>query len=310
MRRPGPMAVAIALGLVYLIWGSVYLAVRLVIDETPPLGAMGLRFLLAAVLVGGYLVVRRGWRALRLTARQCGGVVFLGILLLGMGNGLTSVGQEHGVSSGGAALLVASAPLWIALLRIGSGDRPPVLGIVGVLVGFGGLLVLVLGGGTGVGALPVLGVTVMLVSALAWSFGSWIRPRVPLPGDPLASATWQLVVAGVLLSAVGWAGGEGFHGGLSVTGWGAFAYLVVIVSVVGFSAYLWLLQHVPISLVSTHAYVNPVVAVALGALVLGEPVRPAVLIGGGIVVLAVVLVIGAERPSRRQVAAPESAADG
>ncbi|MTD12504.1 EamA family transporter [Nakamurella sp. YIM 132087] len=302
--RAGPGQIGVALGLVYVIWGSVYLAVRLVIDETPPLTAMGARFLIAAVLLGGYVWWRRGFRSFRLSGRQIAGVILMGLCLLAIGNGLTSLGQQHGVSSGGAALLVASAPLWIALLRTASGDRPPWLGLLGVLVGFGGLVVLVLGGGAGVGPLPALGVGVMLVSAFCWSLGSWIRPRVPLPADPLVGATYQLAVAGVTLATAGLVSGEPFDPHLSVRGWGAMAYLVVVVSIVGFSAYTWLLQHAPVSVVSTHAYVNPVVAVLLGAVVLHEPVTAAVLVGGGVVVLAVVLVIGAEQRARRRNRSP------
>lgn len=299
-RRAGKGAIAFALFLVYVIWGSIYLAIRLVIDEVPPLGSMGARFLLAALLMAAFLAFRGGWRRLRLTWRETAGASFLGVLLLACGNGLTSVGQLHGVPSGVTALLVAMVPLWICIYRTLSGDRPRVLELAGVGVGLIGLAVLVLPHGGEHAGLPLVGVAVIVLSSVSWSFGSWIKPRIWLPRDVYVSATYQLLAAGAAMTLASVATGERLHGEIGLRAWGAFGYLVVFGSIVGFTAYAWLLHHAPLSLVATHTYVNPVVAVALGSIALSEPVTPALVIGGAVVLVSVVLVVSAHaRPRRR-----------
>jgi drug/metabolite transporter (DMT)-like permease len=296
--RAGRGAIACALFLVYVIWGSVYLAIRLVIEEVPPLGSMGARFLLAGALMAAFLACRGGWMRLRLTWREAAGAAFLGVLLLACGNGLTSVGQLHGVPSGVTALLVAMVPLWICLYRTLAGDRPRVLELVGVGVGLIGLAVLVLPHGGEQSRFPVIGVAVIVLSSLSWSFGSWIKPRVWLPRDVYVTAAYQLLAAGAAMSLASVATGERLDGAIGPRAWGAFGYLVVFGSIVGFTAYAWLLHHAPLSLVATHTYVNPVVAVALGSVVLSEPVTPALMIGGAIVLVSVVLVVSAHARTR------------
>ncbi|HET7399092.1 MAG TPA: EamA family transporter [Intrasporangium sp.] len=296
--QAGRARVWFALGLVYLVWGSVYLAIRLVIDEAPALASMGVRFLLAGALMAGFLAVRSGVRRLRVTLHELAGMAFMGVTLLAIGNGMTSVGQLKGVPSGVAALLIAMVPLWIALFRTLSGDRPPLLSLLGAGVGLGGLAILVLRQGSSAGALPLAGVGVILVSSLSWSFGSWVQPRIWLPRDVFVSSTYQLLAAGVALFLAALLSGERFSADIGPRAWGALGYLVVVGSLVGFTAYAWLLQHAPISLIATHTYVNPVVAVLLGWLVLGEPVTSTLLLGGGVVIAAVVLVVSAERPAR------------
>ncbi|SNT11855.1 EamA family transporter [Rhodococcoides kyotonense] len=297
-RPAGRGAVALALGLVYVIWGSIYLAVRLVITELPPLGSMGLRFIAAGLLMGLFLGIRSGFGQFALTWRQCLGVVFMGTILLAMGNGLTSLGQLKGVPSGITALIIATVPLWIAMYRTISGDRPSAMSLIGVGAGLAGLIFLISAGpGVDGGGLPLVGVVIILISSLSWSFGSWIQPRIWLPRSPFVAATYQLVVAGSVMSLGALAVGESFDGTVGTRTWGALAYLVLIGSIIGFTSYVWLLGNAPVSLVATHAYVNPVVAIFLGWLVLSEPVTVPVLIGGGVVVLSVILVVGGERAS-------------
>lgn len=302
----GRGAVALALSLVYLIWGSIYLAIRLVIEEVPPLGSMGARFLLAALLMAVFLAVRRGWRRLLVTRREAGGAAFLGVLLLACGNGLTSVGQLHGVPSGVTALLVAMVPVWICIYRAVSGDRPRALELAGVGVGLIGLAVLVLPTGGDRSSLPLVGAAVIVLSSLSWSFGSWIKPRLWLPQDVYVGATYQLLTAGAAMMLVSVVTRERFGGEIGLRAWGAFGYLVIFGSVVGFTAYAWLLHHAPLSLVATHTYVNPVVAVALGSVVLSEPVTPALVVGGVVVLMSVVLVVSAQARLRRGRAADRS----
>ena len=302
----GRGAIAFALSLVYLIWGSIYLAIRLVIEEVPPLGSMGARFLLAALLMAVVLAVRGGWRRLLVTRREAGGAAFLGVLLLACGNGLTSVGQLHGVPSGVTALLVAMVPVWICLYRAVSGDHPRALELAGVGVGLVGLAVLVLPSGSERSSLPLVGVAVIGLSSLSWSFGSWIKPRLWLPQDVYVGATYQLLAAGAAMMLASVVTRERFGGEIGLRAWVAFGYLVVLGSVVGFTAYAWLLHHAPLPLVATHTYVNPVVAVALGSVVLSEPVTPALLVGGVVVLVSVVLVVSAQARSRRGRAADRS----
>ncbi|KDE11714.1 MULTISPECIES: EamA family transporter [Rhodococcus] len=302
----GRGAVALALSLVYLIWGSIYLAIRLVIEEVPPLGSMGARFLLAALLMAVFLAVRRGWRRLLVTRREAGGAAFLGVLLLACGNGLTSVGQLHGVPSGVTALLVAMVPVWICIYRAVSGDRPRALELAGVGVGLIGLAVLVLPTGGDRSSLPLVGAAVIVLSSLSWSFGSWIKPRLWLPQDVYVGATYQLLAAGAAMMLASVVTRERFGGEIGLRAWGAFGYLVIFGSVVGFTAYAWLLHHAPLSLVATHTYVNPVVAVALGSVVLSEPVTPALVVGGVVVLMSVVLVVSAQARLRRGRAADRS----
>ncbi|CCW10842.1 EamA family transporter [Rhodococcus aetherivorans] len=302
----GRGAVALALSLVYLIWESIYLAIRLVIEEVPPLGSMGARFLLAALLMAVFLAVRRGWRRLLVTRREAGGAAFLGVLLLACGNGLTSVGQLHGVPSGVTALLVAMVPVWICIYRAVSGDRPRALELAGVGVGLIGLAVLVLPTGGDRSSLPLVGAAVIVLSSLSWSFGSWIKPRLWLPQDVYVGATYQLLAAGAAMMLASVVTRERFGGEIGLRAWGAFGYLVIFGSVVGFTAYAWLLHHAPLSLVATHTYVNPVVAVALGSVVLSEPVTPALVVGGVVVLMSVVLVVSAQARLRRGRAADRS----
>jgi drug/metabolite transporter (DMT)-like permease len=304
--------VAVCLGLVWVLWGSVYLAIRLVVDEVDPFQAMAQRFLLAGLILTAILLARRGWAGLRVTRRQLGPLVLTGLLLLGLGNGFQALAQVRGLPSGVAALIVAAVPAWAVLLRSARGDRPSPATLLGVAVGFAGLGVLVvLGRGLG-GSMPLVGVALCVGSSLAWALGSYLQGEVELPDDVFTIAAYQQLVAAACSVVLATATRERFSVDYSVRGWLALAYLVVACSIVAFLAFAWLLTHVPLSLTSTHAYVNPVVAVVLGWLVLAEPIGLPVLLGGGIVVGAVVLIVNAERrptPSRRGVA-EEPEADG
>ena len=305
-RPAAPTAVAVwtALITVYLVWGSTYLAIRVVVDTAPPLLAMGARFLAAGLLLAAFLLVRRGRSALRVTRRQLGGAALVGVLLLLCGNGGVAVAEQT-VPSGIAALLVAATPLWLVVLRRLARDRIARLTLVGTLVGFVGIAVLVLPGGlTSPDGSPVRawGLVVVVVAAACWALGSFLSSRIPMPGDAFVATTWEMLAGGVGLLLSGSVSGELADldlGGVSGAAWAWLAYLVLVGSLVAFSAYVWLLAHAPISLTATYAYVNPVVAVLLGALVLGEPITAAVVAGGAVVVLGVGLVVTSERPGRR-----------
>ena len=294
----------VCLAVVWVLWGSVYLGIRLVINEVDPFQAMAQRFLLAGLLLAVIVTVRRGPGALRVTRPQLKSLILTGALLLGFGNGLQALAQVNGLPSGVTALVVAAVPAWAVLLRLLLGDRPPPLTVAGVVVGFGGMVALVLLG-QGVGeSLPVIGVVLCLASSLSWTVGSYLQGVIDLPADAFVIATYQQLVAcgcSVLLAV---ADGEGFSMAYSTRGWLALIYLVVACSIVAFLAFTWLLTHVPLSLTATHAYINPVVAVVLGWAILSEPIGSPVLIGGGLVVASVMLVVSAER---RPVVAEEPA---
>jgi drug/metabolite transporter (DMT)-like permease len=286
------MRVWAALGAIYLIWGSTYLAIRLMVETVPPALGAGVRF----VIAGGAMVAFLMWRSsARVSARELGWCLVVGALLAAGGNGLVTV-AERDVPSGLAALLIASEPLIIVMLRGMTGDRADRATLGGVALGFVGVAILMLPGGRP-DDVP-LGMTLLVVVAAAsWALGSFISPRVSLPRDPLVSTAWSLLLGGAILTAAGLIGGEGgdVHvGEFSTKSILALAYLVVVGSIVAFSCYSWLLANAPISRVSTYAYVNPVIAVALGALFLSESVAAVTIVGMGLVIASVVVIVRRE----------------
>ncbi len=312
---PSILAVWGALVTVYVVWGSTYLAIRVVVDTAPPLLAMGARFLAAGVLLAAFLTLRRGRSALRVTRRQLGGAALVGLLLLLCGNGGVALAEQT-VPSGIAALLVAATPLWLVVLRRAARDRVAGRTLLGTLVGFVGIAVLVLPGGLeSPDGTPVRagGLVVVVVAAACWALGSFLSSRIAMPADAFVATTWEMLAGGAGLVLSGSATGELADldlGAVSGAAWAWLVYLVLVGSLVAFSAYVWLLANAPISLTATYAYVNPVVAVALGALVLDEPVTAAVLAGGAVVVAGVGLVVRSERPGRRARAEPQPVGAG
>jgi drug/metabolite transporter (DMT)-like permease len=297
-RRPAALTgpVVPALLVVYLLWGSVYVAVRVVVEDAPPLTSIGVRYVVAGAILAVVAVARGGCGALRLTRRTALGCLLLAVLLPVLTNGLVSLAESEGVPAGTAALLSAMTPVSIVVLRLAVRDRPPSWTLAGVVVGFAGLAVLLVGGGSA-HSFPVGPSLVVVLSANFWALGSFLQPRLVLPGSALVTATYELLLGGLLLLASGLATGEPLTLDYRARTWWLLG-LMTLSSTVAFGCYVWLLANAPISLVSTHAYVNPVVAVALGWLLLSEPVTAPIAVGGCIVVLAVVIVISAERPPR------------
>ena len=258
-----PLAVALALSAVYLVWGSTYLAIRFALEGGwPPLLMGGVRFIVAGSFL--YAVLRlRGTPAP--TRMQWRNTAFVGLLLLAVGNGLVCVAEQT-VSSGLAAVAVASMPLWMALFSALRGDRPRRVEWIGLGVGFAG--VAWLNAGSSLTATPT-GLVALLVAAVAWAYGSvWSRGR-DLP-SPFMGAAAQMLCGGVAMLAVGLLLGERFDGWPDARGLLSVGYLASVGSLVGFSAYIWLLHHVRPALAGSYAYVNPVIAVLLGAWLAGE----------------------------------------
>ncbi|TCC43250.1 EamA family transporter [Kribbella sindirgiensis] len=285
-----------ALAVVYVVWGSTYLAIRVVVEaEIPPMLGMATRFLTAALLMAAGLALKSGWQRLRITRREAIGAATVGILLLAFGNGAVAIAEQT-VPSGLAALLVAAIPLWLMLLRVGGGERPRSMTWVGVLIGFGGAALLALSGGN-TSAKP-LSVAILVVGTICWATGSRYAPRLGLPRDPLVTALYEMVFGGTAMVLLGVLRGEPgrlhldrIHG----SGWIALGYLVVFGSLLAYTAYSYLLANAPISLVGTYAYVNPAVAVFLGWLILSESLTWQILLGGAVIIVGVALVVTSER---------------
>ncbi len=291
----------IALGVVYVLWGSTYLANRLILGAVPPLLVSGFRFFVGGGLLAVIVAAAAGRSAYRMTRAQFGTTVLSGLLLPAWGNGLVVIAQQ-GVSSGLAALLIAAVPLWIVILRAVTGDRPRAATIGGVTVGMVGLAVLVLAGPASGGAQGTTwwGPWLVLLASLGWATGTFATTRLPAPANPFALAAVQMLTGGVVLSGIGLGIGERLDAAVVPTAsWVAWIYLSVVVTLGAFSAYAFALASLPVSTVATYAYVNPVIAVALGAVVVGERFTAVQLAGAAVVLLAVVLVVSAERPKRR-----------
>jgi drug/metabolite transporter (DMT)-like permease len=294
-----------ALLIVYVVWGSTYLGIRISVETIPPYLGAALRFASAGLLLGAIIAIRRGPRALRVTGRQLLAASVVGVLLLAGGNGMVVVAEAHGVPSGIAALLVATVPLLVVVLRLITGDRPRVATLAGVLVGFAGLVTLVGSQGAG-GSVPVGWALLVVAAATSWAVGSFLSRPLPLPPDPFVASVYEMIAGAVVLGLGGVVAGERLPAHVSGRSWLALGYLIVAGSVVAFTSYVWLLSNAPISLVSTYAYVNPAVAVALGALVVEEPITRPVLLSGLVIVIGVALVVSTERRRKASPSTGES----
>ena len=292
-RRPHA-AIWGALLIVYVVWGSTYLGIKVVVDTVPPLLAAGTRFVAAGLLLAGVLLaLRRPWRA---TRREALSAAAIGVALLTVGVGLVHVAEQR-IDSGVAAVIAGTVPLQVVLWRTLAGERVRRATIACAVVGLLGLAVIVVPAGLDGGATAV-GLATMLCGTLAWSRGSFTSGRLRLPPDPFVTTTIEMLAGGAVLLVVAAAAGE--LGRVDQDDWTAdalvaWAYLVVFGSVIAFTAYAWLLHHAPISRVVTHQYVNPLVALALGAMLLDERPTATTLLGAGVIVLAVVGTLRVER---------------
>jgi drug/metabolite transporter (DMT)-like permease len=292
---PPEWRVWLALWTVYIVWGSTYLGIRVVVDTAPPLISAGARFASAGLLVYAFLFLKHGREGVRLSLRQAAGASAVGVCLVLGGNGMVSIAEQT-VPSSFAALIYASIPLWIVLFRAFARERPSNATLVGVGVGYLGLAILLLPGGRP-GDVSVGWALVLCAGAFSWAIGSFYSRQLPLPDDAALAMATTTIGGGALALIVGFLVGEGSDldfGALSARSLVGFVYLVLIGSVVGFSAYVWLLKNAPISKVATYAYVNPVVALFLGWLILSEDIRLSSLIGAAIIVASVAFVVTRE----------------
>jgi drug/metabolite transporter (DMT)-like permease len=287
-----------ALGIVYLVWGSTYLAIRIAIETLPPFLMAATRFLVAGSVLFVFSTMRRRGRAQDpIGPAQWRAAAIVGAALLLGGNGGV-VWAERRIASGVAALLVAMLPLWMAILdRVCFGRRLSRRGMLGVALGFCGLVLLV--GRVDRGGVDPVGALVCMLASFSWAAGSVYARTAPLPHRPLVATAMEMLAGGSLLAVVGVAAGELGRVQLdafSIRSVLALAYLIVFGSLLAFSAYIWLLHSAPLPLVATYAYVNPVVAVMLGWALLDEPITPQMMLAGAIIVIAVALIAGAAPP--------------
>jgi drug/metabolite transporter (DMT)-like permease len=266
----------------------------------PAFTSAAVRFLLAGAILGVAARVRKGRAAWRIERPRVRNAAVCGALTLAGGNGVLVLAETR-VPSGLAALLVAVVPLWLVLLRRFVGDRTPALTLAGVLVGLAGVALLLLPGSGGK-HFDVAYAALILLAALSWSMGSLLVTRTTVPDEPAMLSSIEMVAGGAVLLVAAASRGEfaRLHlGDISTKSWLSLAYLVVFGSIVAFSAYLYALANAPTSLVATYAYVNPVVAVALGVMLAGEHLTSSEVAGGLVIVASVVLVVSAEGRRRR-----------
>jgi drug/metabolite transporter (DMT)-like permease len=292
----------VALAIVYVVWGSTYFAIAVVVETMPPLLTAALRHVLAGLAMAAWLFARER-EAFRVTRPQFWNAALVGTLLLGGGNGFVMLG-ERTVPSGLAALIIASVPLWIVVMRLLKGDRIGADVIGGVALGLVGVGILVVPGGLD-GTTDLVGLLMILIATLSWAFGTFLSPRLQMPRNVFASIAIQMLAAGIACAIAGVAIGEPQQmdpSRFSTDSLVGLAYLVIVASLVAYSAYTWLLQNAPVSLVSTYAYVNPVIAVFLGTVFLAEPLASTTIAGAALIVAAVAFIVTRTGAARRAAA--------
>jgi drug/metabolite transporter (DMT)-like permease len=287
------LRVIAAFAALYVIWGSTYLAIRVTLDSMSPGSSAAARFVIAGPLL--LLLTRLSGQSIVPPRRELVSLGIIGCLLLVGGNGLV-VWSEQYVASGLAALTVATTPLWIAIFGalLPRGERVPASGWLGVLLGLIGLGVLLWPNLSAGASSELFGEAALLLATLCWTGGSLYSKRVVFTVPPLVATGWEMLIAGVVLSLIAATAGEFSHFAPTRAGWLALAYLAVFGSCTAFTAFGWLLRHVPAAKVMTYAYVNPVIAVLLGCALRNEPFTTSMALGTPIIVIAVALVTTAK----------------
>jgi drug/metabolite transporter (DMT)-like permease len=284
--------VALSFALVYVLWGSTYLAMRIAVRDLPPFVIGATRYLISGPLM--LAACAMAGRKIRLTRSDFWRLLAIGMCLLSIGNMGVLWGEKY-VSSGLAALVVAVVPIWVVAIEawIYRAGRMSAKGLFGLATGMGGLLVLMwprLTAGTHLGRLELIGCGILSVGAVAWALGSVFSHRFELSVDVFVAAAWQMTLGGSINLLIGLATGQFHQGRWTASVMLSIAYLIVCGSWIGFTAYIWLLEHVPTPKVATYAYVNPIVAVFLGWLLLNERVDGFMLVGTVIIIGSVALV--------------------
>jgi drug/metabolite transporter (DMT)-like permease len=300
-RSPAaPLAIWLGLITLYFVWGSTYLGIKISVESIPAFLMGAVRFLIAGGLLLAWSAARDGRDALRISRRELRDSFVVGTALLGGGMGMVALAEQT-VPSGITALLIALMPAWVAVLgRAFFGERLPRVVILGIVVGLVGVAILVAPSG-GRLTLDPGGLAAVLFSPISWASGSlYASHRARLPSRPLVATALQMLSGAVALGLASLATGElgAFSpGAVSANSAWALLYLVVVGSLVAYTTYVWLLRVAPLSKIATYAYVNPVVAFILGALLLGEPISPRTVVAAVVIVAAVALIVTARSRS-------------
>jgi drug/metabolite transporter (DMT)-like permease len=305
MAAPARWKFLTALWTVYLVWGSTYFAIKITVRTLPPFLSAGGRFLLAGSLLA--LILLALGRSLRVSLRELAASAALGTALLALGVGVVTLAETH-IDSSTAAMIAGSVPLQVILLRTIARERVALATRLSVFAGLAGLALVVIPGGEG--ASSAVGLALALAASISWSLGSFFGHRLPLPEDGFVASTWEMLSAGLVLLVLGAARGEvgSVHPSeISLESVLAWLYLGIFGTLVAFTAYTWLLRSAPISKVVTHQYVNPVVAIALGALVLDEQLTLAIGAGAALIVGSVFVAVRSENAAARKLRSPGTA---
>jgi drug/metabolite transporter (DMT)-like permease len=291
------LKVILAFALVYVFWGSTYLAIGIADDEhLPPFVMCSIRFLIAGPIMMAACAVMG--RHIRVTREQLGRLAIIGCMLLVGGNGGLAWAEQY-VPTGFAALIIAITPIWFVLLEAFAfrGDRLSRRGVTGVVLGICGIAVLFwpkFEYRETLGVMQLVCATTLLFSSFSWAFGSVLSRKWQLAVDPFVATAWEMIFAGLGHIVLSLVTGQYRHAVFTHRGMMAVLYLVIFGSLVGYSAYVWLLKHVPTPKVATYAYVNPIVAVFLGWLILHERIDVYIGMGSAVIVVAVALVTTAQ----------------
>ena len=294
------ISITASLGIIYFVWASTYVGIAFMVEEIPPHTGSGFRFVTAGLLISLVILLTKGPKALFVNKKQIRNAMFIGFILIGLATPLIAVSAQY-IDSGLIALLVAMTPVFVAILRFIFGDKPSIKTILGVLIGIVGVAVLVR---------PTAGQSwytlIPIASTVIWAIGSFWAQKIELPKSALTTAAWETMFGGLCAIGVGALRGEKtsqFFAPHETQTWIAFIYISVM-GAIAYSAYAFLLDNAPISLVATYAFVNPVVAVLLGAFLRSEIITASILIGGSIVVFGIALVVLGEK--REKLVNPET----
>lgn len=294
-------SVTVSLGIIYFVWASTYVGTAFVVEEIDPYTGSGFRFITAGCLLFLFILITQGPQGFLISKKQIRNAMFIGFILIGSATPLLGVAAQH-ISSGLIALLVAMTPIFIAILRFIFGDYPSLKTIFGIVVGFSGVIIVLV--------IPTvdnnLFIILCLFSNIVWAIGSFWSQKIELPKSPIVTAAIETLFGGICAVLIGILRGEqtsSFFMAKESETWIAFVYISVM-GAIAYSAYAFLLVNTPISLVATHAFVNPVVALFLGNLLRNEEISMSIIISGIVVVAGIALVVLGEK--KRELINPET----
>jgi drug/metabolite transporter (DMT)-like permease len=294
-------SVTASLAIIYFVWASTFVGTAFVVEEIDPYTGSGFRFIFAGLLLFLFIIIAKGPKALLVTKKQIRNAMFIGFILIGLSSPLLGVAAQQ-IPSGLIALLVAMTPIFIAILRFIFGDIPSIKTILGIVIGFAGVIVVLV--------IPTVSnnffIIICLISNVVWAIGSFWSQKIELPKSPLTTAAIETLFGGMCAVLIGALRGErtsSFFSASESETWIAFIYISVM-GAIAYSAYAFLLVNTPISLVATHAFVNPVVAIFLGNLLRNEKISFSIILSGAIVVVGIALVVLGEK--KKELINPET----